>query len=151
LFYAKDKPSASQEFGLDEFRPTNVLRPRASWEHELTEEEMAITQPLMEKIRQLQATPEKEVSGLQLIRTFVERRIQPLAARAHCIWDYTGHPDSTRFSSDELREAEIDDGVRSITSLKKKSTVPKNFGTEAFSKSNPRTEVRAFCSLIKFF
>jgi hypothetical protein len=42
-FYAKDKPSAGQEFGLEEFRPTSVLRPRASWTHELTDEEMKIT------------------------------------------------------------------------------------------------------------
>jgi hypothetical protein len=35
--------------------------------------------------------------------------------------------------------------------LKKKSTMPKNFGTKAFSKSNPRTEVCTFYSLIKFF
>jgi hypothetical protein len=39
--------------------------------------------------------PEKELSGLQLIRTFIERRIQPLASRAHCMWDYTGRRDST--------------------------------------------------------
>jgi hypothetical protein len=64
LFYTKDKPSVGQEFGLDEFCPTNVLWPRASWAHELIEEEMAITQPLMEKIWQLRATPEKEVSSL---------------------------------------------------------------------------------------
>jgi hypothetical protein len=150
-FYAKDKPSVGQEFGLDEFRPTNILRPRASWAHELTEEEMTITQPLMEKIRQLRATPEKEVSGLKLIRTFIERRIQPLAAQAHCMWDYTGRRDPNRFSSDELREAKIDDGVCAVTSLKKKSIVPKNFSTEAFSKSHPRTEVCVFCSLTGFF
>jgi TPP-dependent indolepyruvate ferredoxin oxidoreductase alpha subunit len=112
---------------------------------------MTITQPLMEKIRQLRATPEKEVSGLQLIRTFVEHRIQPLAARAHCMWDYTGRRDPTRFSSGELREAEINDGVRTITSLKKKSTVPKNYDIEAFSKSHPCTEVCTFCSLTGFF
>jgi hypothetical protein len=146
-FYAKDKPSVCQEFGLDEFRPTNVLWPRASWAHELTEEEMAIMQPLMENIWQLRATPEKEVPGLQLICTFVERRIQPLAAQAHCMWDYTSRRDSTQFSSDELREAEIDDEVCAVTSLKKKSTMPKNFGTNAFSKSHPRTKV---CSLIEF-
>jgi hypothetical protein len=104
----------------------------------------------MERIRQLRATPEKEVSGLQLIHTFIECRIQPLAARAHCMWDYTGHRDSTRFSFDELREAEIDDGVHTVTSLTKRTTVPKNFGTEAFSKSHPRIEVCAFCSLIEF-
>jgi hypothetical protein len=34
---------------------------------------MKIMQPLMEKIQQLWATPEKELSGLQLIRTFIER------------------------------------------------------------------------------
>jgi hypothetical protein len=90
--------------------------------------------------------PGKEVSGLQLIRTFVEHWIQPLAARAHCMWDYTERRDSTRFSSNKLREAEIDDGVRVVTSLMKKMTVPKNFGTEAFSKSHPRTEVCVFYS-----
>jgi hypothetical protein len=40
-----------------------------------SEEEMKTTQPLMDKIQQLQATPKKELSGIQLIRTFIERRI----------------------------------------------------------------------------
>jgi hypothetical protein len=150
-FYAKDQPAIGQEFGLEEFQPTNVLLPRASWAHELTEEEMAITQPLMERIRKLRATPGKEVSSLQLICTFVEHRIQPLAARAHCMWDYTDRRDSTQFSSDELREAKIDDGVRAVTSLMKRMTVPRNFGTEAFSKSHPRIEVCVFFFLIDFF
>jgi hypothetical protein len=52
-FYAKDQPTVGQEFGLEEFRPTNVLWPRASWAHELTKEEMAIKKPLMERIQQL--------------------------------------------------------------------------------------------------
>jgi hypothetical protein len=78
-FYAEDKSIAGQNFGLEEFRPTTTIRPRASWAHELSEEEMKITQPLMEKIQQLRAMPRKELSGLQLICTFIERRIQPLA------------------------------------------------------------------------
>jgi hypothetical protein len=102
---------------------------------------MKITEPLMKKIEQLRATPKKELSGLQLIQTFIERRIQPLAARAHCMWDYSDHQDSTRISSDELREAEIDECVRTITNIKKKSPVPKAFGVVAFSKAFPRTEV----------
>jgi hypothetical protein len=57
-------------------------------------------------------------------------------------WDYTDRQDSTRISPDELKEAEIDDNVRAITKLKKKSFMPKVFGTAAFSKLNPRTEVR---------
>jgi hypothetical protein len=67
------------------------------------------------------------------------------------MWDYTGRRDPTQFSSDELKEAEIDDGVRAVTSLKKKSTVPKTFSTEAFSKSNPRIEVCLLCPLTKYF
>jgi hypothetical protein len=58
-FYAKDKSSAGEDFGLEEFRATTVLRPRVSWRHELSDEEMKITEPLMEKIQQLQATPKK--------------------------------------------------------------------------------------------
>jgi hypothetical protein len=102
---------------------------------------MKITEPLMKKIEQLRSTPKKELSGLQLIRTFIEHRVQPLAARAHCMWDYSDRRDSTRISSDELREAEIDECVRAITNIKKKSPVPKVFGAVAFSKAFPRTEV----------
>jgi hypothetical protein len=64
-----------------------------------------------------------------LIRTFIERRIQPLAPWAHCMWEYNDRRESTRFTSDELKEAKIDDGVHAITSLTKKTAVPKKFGT----------------------
>jgi hypothetical protein len=60
------------------------------------------------------------------------------------MWDYTDRRDPTRYSSDELKEAEIDDGVRAVTSLMKRSPVLKVFVMEAFSKSHPRTEVRNF-------
>jgi hypothetical protein len=87
-------------------------------------------------------TPKKKLLGIQLIRTFIEHRIQPLAARAHDMWDYSDHQDSTRISPDELHEAKIDDCVRAVTNIKKKSTVLKTFGTVAFSKAFPCTEVR---------
>jgi hypothetical protein len=111
---------------------------------------MKIMEPLMEKIQQLRATPKKELSGIQLIRTFIERRIQPLAARAHCMWDYTDRRDLTRISPDELHEAEIDDSVRAVTNIKKKSFVPKIFSAVAFSKAFPRTEIRSL-SLAEHF
>jgi hypothetical protein len=142
-YYAKDKSSDGENFGLEEFWPTGILRPRVSWKHDLSDEEMKITEPLMEKIQQLRATPKKELSGIQLIRTFIERRIQPLAARAHCMWDYSDRRDSTRISQDELHEAEIDECVRTVTNIKKKNPVLKIFGAVAFSKAFPRTEVRS--------
>jgi hypothetical protein len=102
---------------------------------------MKITEPLMKKIEQPRATPKKELSGLQLIRTFIEHRIQPLAARAHCMWDYNDQRDSTRISSDKLRKAEIDECVRAVTNIKKKSPMPKVFGAVAFSKAFLCTKV----------
>jgi hypothetical protein len=82
----------------------------------------------MEKIQQLRATPKKEPSGIQLIRTFIECPVQPLAAQAHCMWDYTDRQHSTRISPDELHEAEIDDSVRAVTNIKKKAFMLKIFG-----------------------
>jgi hypothetical protein len=58
------------------------------------------------------------------------------------MWDYSDRRDSTRISQDELREAEIDECVRAVTNIKKKSPVPKIFGAVAFSKAFPCTEVR---------
>jgi hypothetical protein len=129
-FYARDKPSAGQDFGLEEFRATTTIRSRVSWRHELSEEEMKTTQPLMDRIQQLWAMPKKELSGIQLIRTFIEHLIQPLSARAHCMWDYTDRQHPTRISPDELKESEIDDSVRAITKLKKKSIVPKKLAPQ---------------------
>jgi hypothetical protein len=58
------------------------------------------------------------------------------------MWDYSDRRDSTRISSDELRETEIDECVCAVTNIKKKSPVPKAFGAVAFSKAFPRTEIR---------
>jgi hypothetical protein len=38
------------------------------------------------------------------------------------MWDYTDRRDPTQISSDELREAEIDDSVRAVTNIKKKAS-----------------------------
>jgi hypothetical protein len=55
--------------------------------------------------------------------------------------DYSDRRDSTQISQDELHEAKIDDCVRAITNIKRKSTMPKAFSAVAFSKAFPRTEV----------
>jgi hypothetical protein len=57
------------------------------------------------------------------------------------MWDYSDRRGSTRISSDQLHEAEIDECVRAVTNIKKKSPVPKAFGAVAFSKAFPCTEV----------
>jgi hypothetical protein len=59
------------------------------------------------------------------------------------MWDYTDRRDPTRISSDELREAEINDSVRTVTNIKKKAFMLKIFGVVAFSKTFPRTKVHS--------
>jgi hypothetical protein len=58
-FYAKDQPAAGRTFGLEEFHATSNLRPKLSWGHALTDEEVVTTEPLMQKIGQLRSTPGK--------------------------------------------------------------------------------------------
>jgi hypothetical protein len=53
------------------------------------------------------------------------------------MWDYSGCKDPTRLSSDELKDIEIDNAVRAIIALTKKSVVLNEFGTEPFSKACP--------------
>jgi hypothetical protein len=50
-----------------------------------------------------------------------------------------------------LHEAKIDDCVRAVTKIKKKSIVPKVFDAVAFSKAFPHTEVRFFILAECFF
>jgi hypothetical protein len=143
-FYAKDQPKEGQEFGLEPFRAVSDLRPRKSWEHEMSEAEMKITEPLMEKIQALRSDAGREVTGFQLIRLFLERRVQPLAARPRRMWEYTGKKDSMRLCSEDLKEAEVDAKMKSITSLTKNQDVPKRFEKEPFSANLARTEVLSF-------
>jgi hypothetical protein len=53
------------------------------------------------------------------------------------MWDYSDRRDSTHISSDELREAEIDECVRAVTNIKKKSPVPKVFGAWPLARPFP--------------
>jgi hypothetical protein len=82
---------------------------------------MEATEPLMKQIQELRSTTKKELSGIQLICTFIERRVQPLAARAHCMREYTDRRDLMRMSSDELKEAKIDDAIHAVTKIKEKA------------------------------
>ncbi|OEL34627.1 hypothetical protein BAE44_0004354 [Dichanthelium oligosanthes] len=47
------------------------------------------------------------LTGVKVLWTFFERRVQPLAARAHTLFRYTGTGDSTRTSQEALSPAEV--------------------------------------------
>ncbi|OEL19760.1 hypothetical protein BAE44_0019221, partial [Dichanthelium oligosanthes] len=47
------------------------------------------------------------LTEVKVLWTFFERRVQPLAARAHPLFRYTGAGDSTRTSQEALTLAEV--------------------------------------------
>lgn len=55
------------------------------------------------------------VTGMDLLEVFLSRRIQPLQARDHPMWMYSGPGDTSRIHSEELHEETVAQWLRSIT------------------------------------
>ena len=98
-------------------------------------------QALFEQMTVLQTTRGKELGGIQIMSTFVRRRIQPLCARHHPMWLYSGRKDSTRISREELGPEELHKIICSLTSLADKSEVSYDPLIEPFSMQHPRPVV----------
>ena len=81
------------------------------------------------------------VTGVQLIYTFLKRRVYPLQQRAHPMWAYEGTHDATRISAVELSANELDTLVKSVTSYTAEATFNYACATDPFSWENPLPEV----------
>ena len=62
--------------------------------------------------------------GTEVAALFLRHRIQPLQARDHQMWLYTGKRDSTRYNEADFLEEELLDEVRWLTSLTKDDVIP---------------------------
>ncbi|OEL18724.1 hypothetical protein BAE44_0020257 [Dichanthelium oligosanthes] len=60
--------------------------------------------PMLAELRRL---VQAGLTGVKVLWTFFERRAQPLKARAHPLYRYTGVGDPTRSSQDELTPVEV--------------------------------------------
>ncbi|KAK1645199.1 hypothetical protein QYE76_063004 [Lolium multiflorum] len=79
--YVHEESSDSMEYNIAPFDgKTKILR-RRSWDAEATEEEKLATEVLITRIRELQSTRGKELSGIQITAYFLRIRMQPLQAR----------------------------------------------------------------------
>ena len=58
------------------------------------------------------------VTGMDLLEVFLRRRIQPLQARDHPMWMYSGLDDTTRIHPEEVEEATLEGWLSSITGNK---------------------------------
>uniref|UniRef100_A0A8I6YAW0 Uncharacterized protein n=1 Tax=Hordeum vulgare subsp. vulgare TaxID=112509 RepID=A0A8I6YAW0_HORVV len=55
------------------------------------------------------------VTGMDLLGTFLGRCIQPLQARDHAMWHYSGPGDSTRSHPEEVSQHTVAQWIKSIT------------------------------------
>ena len=70
---------------------------------------------LMERVVQL---IHEGVTGMDLLEVFLSRRIQPLQARDHSMWMYSGIEDSTRIHPEDVDEKMVAQWVQSMTGNK---------------------------------
>ncbi|KAK1696678.1 hypothetical protein QYE76_013375 [Lolium multiflorum] len=115
-----------------------ILR-RRSWDAEASEEEKLATEALMTRIRELQTTRGKELSGIQITAYFLRIRMQPLQARKNPLWMYAGDEDVERLSTD-LSAKDLEKLIRRISKLSKKDTIPTSCKVAPFCRANPLPE-----------
>ena len=78
-------------------------------------EEKAQVKVLVERVVQL---VRDGVTGMDLLEVFLGRRIQPLQARDHPMWMYSGLEDSTRIHPEDVSEDTLEKWLMGITSNK---------------------------------
>ena len=81
----------------------------------VTPEEKAQMKVLVERVVQL---VHDGVTGMDLLEVFLRRRIQPLQARDHPMWMYSGTDDTTRIHPKEVDDAMLEGCLKSITGNK---------------------------------
>ena len=132
-FYIRDSVVPGQDFGLVPFDPSQMIEPKRSWKNQILDGEKAEIEALYRRVEDLQLIPEKEVNGVDIIRTFLERRVQPLQARAHPMFLYSGRRDPTRVSSEKISEVELDKALRALLKFKADEEIPGKSLTPPFS------------------
>ncbi|KAM3274628.1 hypothetical protein ACQJBY_043583 [Aegilops geniculata] len=111
-FYCKDQPTPGQSTGLPPFSMARVEKPSAL---KVTPAEKPEVKVLVERVVQL---VHDGVTGMDLLEVFLRRRIQPLQARDHPMWMYSGIEDTTRIHPEEVDEDTVEQWLRGITGYK---------------------------------
>jgi hypothetical protein len=139
--YIKDEKIGEQKFGLAPFDPTKEVKKLKSWDLPLIEAEFQETKPLGARIHALQTGEGKDLSGLQIMTHFLRVRVQPIQARVHAMWCYSGSKDPTRVSKEDLSTAELEKIARHFTTLTASDNIPSPCRVTPFDKKHPPPSV----------
>ena len=99
------------------------------------------TKVLYEHVCDLESRMGKEEGGCTLIRTWLRRRIQPLQARIHPMFQWAGADDVTRIFANGISASEVDKRVRLLTKYTAKDVFPGEPVVPPFDASNPPPKV----------
>ena len=127
--------------GLPKFEDVLEVKPKMSWKNVVTGVEFDVVEMLYNRARKL------KMIGTEFTALFLKRRVQPLQHRDHPMYLYTGAKDSTRISSVDLTEKEIQDEVRRLTKLTQKDNIPLEPNVRPFEASFLPPEV---CTIISY-
>ena len=111
-FYCKDQPTPGHSTGLPPFTLDHVQKPSSL---KVTPEERAQVKVLVSRVVEL---VREGVTGMDLLEVFLQRRIQPLQARDHSMWMYSGPGDSTRIHPEVVETVVLEGWLTSITDNK---------------------------------
>ncbi|KAK1631780.1 hypothetical protein QYE76_006095 [Lolium multiflorum] len=136
--YIHEESANSVEHNIVPFDGSARIQRRRSWDAEASEEEKKATEALMSRIRQLQNTRGKELSGVQITAYFLRIRVQPLQARKNPLWTYSGKNDANRISGD-LSTKDLEKLIRRLSRLGK-DPIPSSCRVEPYSSANPLPE-----------
>ena len=111
-FYCKDEATPGQSTGLPLFSLDRAEKPASL---KVAPEEKAQVKVLAGRVVEL---VREGVTGMDLLEVFLQRRIQPLQARDHPMWLYSGLDDTTRVHPEEVTDEMVEGWLSSITGNK---------------------------------
>ena len=111
-FYCQDVATPGQSTGLPPFSLDRAQQPSSL---KVTAAERVETNMLVERVVQL---INQGVTRMDLLEVFLSRRIQPLQARDHSMWMYSGANDTARVHPEEVMDETVALWLKSITGNK---------------------------------
>ena len=138
-FYVRNESAPFARTGLPTFEDVLEVRPKRTWKNVVTGVEFDVVEMLYDRARRL------KMIGTEFTALFLKRRVQPLQHRDHLMYLYTSAKDSTRISSVDLTEKELQDEVRRLTKLTQKDDIPLEPNVRLFEASFLPPEV---CTII---
>ncbi|KAK1667852.1 hypothetical protein QYE76_056011 [Lolium multiflorum] len=99
-------------------------KPKDSWKNILSADERASAEELFAKFLRIKEADGQTMIGTEVAAVFLKRRIQPVMARVHPMWLYSGPKDETRINAADLSEKELLDEVRRLTSFNQEDSIP---------------------------